>query len=123
MRYSLQRQAVYEAVTSTDCHPSAEWVYDKVKEVVPNISLGTVYRNLKELCESGLIDTVETEDCRLRYDGNVSPHVHFVCLGCGRIFDLDGANELNLSARKMGFTPYKEKIVLYGLCPECGNKE
>lgn len=119
MRYSPQRQAVYDAVKSTDCHPSAEWVYRQVKKKIPDISAGTVYRNLKQLVEKGYLVTVETEDKRLHYDGNVSPHIHLVCEKCGKIYDIMADAGLIELAKKNNFVLQKEKVVLYGICGKC----
>lgn len=122
MRYSSQRKAVFEAVRSTDCHPDAEWVYREVKKVIPRISLATVYRNLKELSSVGLIDTVETEDKIIRYDGNTSSHIHFICKKCGKIIDIfceSGMKELTAS---LGHRTEREKVLLYGTCADCGSE-
>lgn len=118
MRYSLQREAVFNVVKATNCHPDVEWVYRHVREKMPKISLATVYRNLKELNESGRIDTVETSDNRLHYDGNVAPHIHFVCLKCGKINDVFASAGLLESLGDVG-TVERQKVVLYGECKDC----
>lgn len=122
MRYSRQRNSVYEAVKGTNCHPSANWVYDVVKLNLPDISLGTVYRNLKELSESGEILTLETSLNSIHYDGDLSPHSHFICNECGSIFDLFETSNLSESLNKMGHRVEKEKSVFYGVCKDCINK-
>ena len=82
MRSSHQRDAILEYLRSERAHRSATQVYDAVREKIPNISLGTVYRNLGQLVEMGAIITVETDDKFVYYDGYAKPHTHFVCKRC-----------------------------------------
>ena len=74
MKYSHQRVLIKEILKNRSDHPTADMVYDTAREREPQISLGTVYRNLKTLAESGEIDTLETVDKKLHYDGNVNKH-------------------------------------------------
>lgn len=87
-RYSKKREAILAAIQSTSCHPSAEWVYQTLKPDHPNLSLGTVYRNLSFFQDSGYIQCVGVVKGHERYDGTVTPHSHFVCSGCGTVIDL-----------------------------------
>ena len=116
MRYSKQREVVLAVLRSTRCHPDAEWVYAESRKILPNISLGTVYRNLGDLVEAGEAITVETEDKRTRYDGFVNPHAHIVCEGCGKVADV----ELKPIVAETGWTTTRQKSVFYGRCPDCG---
>ena len=79
VRYSKKREAVLSAIQGTDCHPSAEWVYQRLKPLHPDLSLGTVYRNLTFFRENGLIQSVGVVQGQERFDAVVSPHSHFVC--------------------------------------------
>ena len=88
MRYSYQRNTIQELVLTTKCHPTADWVYSEVKKIIPNISLGTVYRNLNQLSDSGMIKTIQ-DGSVTRYDGNKSPHHHLKCKECGEITDIN----------------------------------
>lgn len=118
-KYSKQREAIYETLRLMHTHPSAEELYARVRESLPEVGMATVYRNLKTLVRRGLVSTVETADDRVHYDGDVTPHAHFVCERCGRITDLygsDGGAELLASA---GYKVEREKRVYYGVCPEC----
>lgn len=116
MRYSKQREQILAILRSTKCHPDAEWIYFKVKEIMPKISLGTVYRNLKELVDSGIIDSVETEQKVIRYDADTSPHAHFICEKCGEVKDIFGDIKVNsafldrskILRQKVIFTEYAE---------------
>lgn len=119
MRYSSRREAVINALKSTKSHPNAEWVYDTVRKQIPNISLGTVYRNLRELSESGDIATLEVEEGSLHYDADTSAHAHFVCNSCGKISDLYTGGEFACELEREGYTVSQTKIIAYGICPDC----
>lgn len=118
-RFSKQRALILEAVRSTKCHPDAEWVYAAVREQIPDISLGTVYRNLRQLVEQGDLITVETTDDRHHYDGDTSMHAHFVCDDCGGIIDLFLPEPALDRFEEAGYSVRTGKRVLYGLCPTC----
>ena len=79
MRKSRQREAIIRVLMSTTSHPTAEWVYEEVKKEIPNVSLGTVYRNLKLLKERGEILELEQTGHYRRFDGNSANHYHFRC--------------------------------------------
>ena len=88
MRYSHQRELIKEIVYSTNSHPTADWVFGKVKRSIPNISLGTVYRNLKQLNDEGIICTIY-DGTVARYDWNREPHDHLKCIECGDLIDAE----------------------------------
>ena len=83
-----KRNAILSYLRSTKCHPSAEMVYSQLKQEYPDISLGTVYRNLAMFKDKGEIISVGTVNGVERFDGNTMPHVHFVCTGCDAVSDL-----------------------------------
>ena len=85
--YSRQREAVLNVLCSTQCHPTAAWIYENVRKVLPNISLGTVYRNLAALSEEGVILSLSVGDGYEHFDGNSAPHAHLHCKRCGKIYD------------------------------------
>ncbi|NMA93480.1 MAG: transcriptional repressor [Clostridiales bacterium] len=89
-RYSKKRQAILERVCSTDVHPSAEWVYQELKPEFPDLSLGTVYRNLAAFKQEGVIESLGVIDGLERFDGNTEPHAHFICKHCAAVIDLPG---------------------------------
>lgn len=89
IKYSRQREAIKHYLASTKEHPTADTVYLHVKEDFPNISLGTVYRNLNLLTDIGEAIKIPTPDGGDRFDGNVIPHNHFLCTSCGRLLDLE----------------------------------
>ena len=88
MRFSQQRETVKNIVKGTNSHPTAEWVYTQTKKVIPNISLGTVYRNLKTLQETGQINIIHDGPVA-RYDWNLEAHHHLKCIECGEIVDIN----------------------------------
>ena len=83
-----KRNAILSCLQQTTVHPSAEWVYNRLKESCPDISLGTVYRNLAMFKDQGLIVSLGTVNGVERFDANTEPHVHFICNGCHRVDDL-----------------------------------
>ena len=89
LKYSRQRESIKRYLMMTKDHPTADTVYLHVKEEFPNISLGTVYRNLNLLTDIGEVIKIPTPDGGDRFDGNVMPHNHFFCTSCRRVLDLD----------------------------------
>ena len=119
MRYSRQRELITDIIKGRCDHPTADMIYESARAVEPNISLGTVYRNLKLLADEGEIITLETEDKRIHYDGDLSRHSHFICSTCGRIVDLFKPAKTPTELKEMGLKVLEEKCVYYGLCAEC----
>lgn len=121
-RNSKQRQLIFDAVKSSHQHPTAEAVYQEVKQINPAISLGTVYRNLKLLCEDGkLVNLKEGFDCD-HFDGDCSPHPHLVCSQCKRVFDL----KMDFAPTLVNITGYEQdaeirciRITAFGICSSC----
>ena len=123
-RNTHQRQIVLDAVKSRCDHPSAEQIYQQVKSIDPNISLGTVYRNLAVLADEGLILDVKLAGAD-RYDLTTMPHNHFVCEHCKKVFDIDIPYECNMDCfqNDSGFLIHSHQTIFTGLCPECLEKE
>src|SRR5881398_1570991 len=87
LRLTRQRRIILEVVRATDAHPTAAFVYRRVRRRLPRVSLATVYRNLRVLAAEGVL--AERADAGgLRFDGNAEPHDHFTCVACGRIHDV-----------------------------------
>ncbi len=89
LKKSKQRDAIMAFLESCTDHPSADVIYTHMREIMPNISLGTVYRNLGLLCELGQIIKLPCDDKIDRYDARIAPHNHFVCDKCGSVIDLE----------------------------------
>ena len=122
---SRQRTAVLEVLRGTKSHPTADWVYDKVREELPNISLGTVYRNLSRLTEAGLIQRLDVGDGVDHFDAAVEPHYHLYCESCRRLLDLDLPYDTALNDRAEALHPVqvsRHSLVFHGLCGTCSGR-
>ena len=118
--YSRQREVILQVLRGTDTHPTAGQVYERVRAVLPNVSLGTVYRNLAELTKQGDILSVSVGDGFEHFDGDNSPHVHLHCRRCGAIIDARMESDAPAqTAAAAGFTPETEVYVVYGICKDC----
>lgn len=122
IRFTRQRQAVLEAVRRSSQHPDASRVYAEVRQVIPSISLGTVYRSLETLVREGRLVTVGRVGEATRYDARTEHHHHFLCDGCGGVFDL-GLELPDLAALAANGSPgflVREAVVhFHGTCPGC----
>jgi Fur family peroxide stress response transcriptional regulator len=87
-KYSKKREAILEALRNTTEHPSAEMLYARLKPEFPDLSLGTVYRNLAMFIRDGDAVSVGTVAGQERYDADTHPHAHFICSECGRVLDV-----------------------------------
>lgn len=120
-RLTRQKVAVYNAICSTNTHPTAEWIYTQVRKEVPCISLGTVYRNIQALLEEGRIMELKYGKGHSHYDGTVTPHYHFVCRSCGRILDFPVA-PAEIEAHLLKNAPGEVencRFECYGICKDC----
>jgi len=120
-RETQQRRVVLEALKSTKSHPTADWVFERVRSRLPKISLGTVYRNLSVLRDEGRIREVNGVDRRTRYDADMRPHAHFVCSSCGQVRDVAGAPEADWRTLKdlVGCDVTEQRLEFLGTCPAC----
>lgn len=121
-RKTKQREAILRVLRGTTSHPAADWIYDEVRKEIPDISLGTVYRNLKLLRECGEILDIDLSSTSIRFNGNRENHYHFKCGKCGRVFDIDEPvdEEINKRiARRTGFKISYHRLEFRGLCKEC----
>ena len=122
-KHFRKRDAVLTCLRGTDTHPSADWVYAQLKSAYPDISLGTVYRNLAYFKEQGTIVSLGTVKGVERFDGNTAPHVHFICTECGKILDLmqlQVPEELTEAASlHSGGRASSCQLSFAGLCGDC----
>lgn len=124
LRYSRQREMIYQYLLGTKAHPSAEMIYEDLKGEITGLSLATVYRNLKLLEDLGKVRRVASYQGTERYDANCGDHVHFLCQSCGCIHDVDTADSSAIRASIClgeGFRLSKLDLTLTGTCPECAN--
>lgn len=124
-RNSKQRQLVLEAVQSMHNHPTAEEIYQIVRQKNPNISLGTVYRNLHLLTEMGQIQKLDLGSDSFHFDGICKEHTHFICEECGQIEDFYtplSADIRNMLEQEMARPIHRVCIHAFGVCAECQKK-
>lgn len=122
LKYSRQREVIKKFLLSRKDHPTADVIYMNVREDFPNISLGTVYRNLQLLTELGEIKKLNMGDGVDHFDADTSPHYHFICKECGRVIDLQMENidtirdiaGVNFDGQIAGHITY-----FYGICGDC----
>lgn len=124
-RETKQRETILRLLRNTRSHPTVDQIYDEVRKDIPNISKGTVYRNLKILREVGEISELNLNGTVSRYEGNQKNHYHFRCEKCGRVFDLDEPvnRELNENVvKRTGFKVLYHQLEFRGLCRDCQEK-
>lgn len=120
LRYSRQRELIARNLINRSDHPSADMVYASVREQMPHISLGTVYRNLKDMTACGEAISFMV-DGKEHFDGRNTPHIHLCCSRCGSIVErLVIPEELQLLA---GDSFKVENVILQGVCESCRQKE
>ncbi|MCM1190592.1 MAG: transcriptional repressor [bacterium] len=122
LKYSRQREMIKEFLMTRKDHPTADTVYRNLRQNNPSISLGTVYRNLTLLADLGEINRLRLGDGVDHFDGDTSPHYHFVCTECGGISDLkaDGIDDI-INLADDGFDGHIEGHItyFYGICRRC----
>ena len=122
-RYSRQRETIYQAVLASRAHPTAEMIHEQLRGELPQLSLGTVYRNLRLLVEEGRLQ--ELGGPTARFDGVTAPHTHLRCKCCGQVLDLESLPydpALDRMAAAGGAVIESHSLVFTGLCPECAGK-
>jgi Fe2+ or Zn2+ uptake regulation protein len=120
-RETRQRRMIYDVVRSAKIHPTAEWVYERVRREMPRVSLGTVYRNLQLLVAEGRLRGW-TRARMTRYDGDLKPHDHFVCESCGLLLDLERVRTPLPSEeglRADGHVVTERILDFVGVCRDC----
>jgi Fur family peroxide stress response transcriptional regulator len=122
-RYSKQRETIYDVLKTNPIHPSVDEIYSLVRQIIPDISLGTVYRNLNTLVEQKRIICINTND-KAHYDARIEPHYHFICKKCGKITDIEideytVKNLINDVEKKSGNKLEYLDIKMSGVCFQC----
>ena len=119
-KHFKKREAILECLRSTTSHPTAEWVHAQLKSQYPDISLGTVYRNLALFREEGEIISVATVAGQERFDAYTVPHAHFICQNCHAVIDVetpiseDTFRDIPLPGAAREFS-----LTFYGVCENC----
>ncbi len=121
-KYSRQREAILNLLRGRTDHPTADILYEDLRKELPNISLGTVYRNLGMLAKNGDILKITTASGSDRFDGNPMPHYHFTCLNCGCVTDVHMPEIAALNENAACYTDGKieyHNIMFNGCCNAC----
>ncbi len=122
LRNTCQRQAILDELQKQTSHPTAQTIYNLVKEKMPYISLGTVYRNLDILSDAGQIIVLDINDSKKRYDANIHPHDHMFCYACEQIIDIfiDSKSALTpIMEKSKGHCLQDYTIMFRGICEQC----
>jgi Fe2+/Zn2+ uptake regulation proteins len=124
-RKSRQRTALLQLLKSTKSHPTASWIYDELRKEFPDLSQGTVYRNLSVLAEQGLVQVLRSGSTFDRFDADTSTHYHVTCTVCGKVEDVsmpaDRSGEIAAAAAS-GYLVSAHRLDFYGVCPACRKK-
>jgi len=125
MRITKQRQVILEQLKTHKDHPGADIIYAEVREIIPRISLGTVYRNLEKLAESGNILKIASGTGHNRFDPEPTPHPHFRCLACGKVEDLPFDVAVPQPDMEMEWVKNRKitgaTLEYYGYCTDCSS--
>ncbi|MBM4432392.1 MAG: transcriptional repressor [Chloroflexi bacterium] len=128
-RHSRQKETILKILKETNSHPTADWIYSEVRKEIPNVSLGTVYRNLRVLKQEGKVLELDLVGNVTRYDGNHRNHDHFRCEKCGRVFDLNGAVDAGALemdkkiSKRTGFKVLYHRLEFRGFCKDCKSSD
>jgi Fe2+ or Zn2+ uptake regulation protein len=121
-RRTRQLAAVEDVLLAASDHPTAAQIHERVAQLMPQVSLGTVYRNLEKLAQAGRAVVVRFDGEVTRYDGTVESHDHFVCRGCGCIVDLfaEVGPAVDTGAlERAGYAVAEHSLAVFGTCPAC----
>jgi len=125
-RSSRQRKRLLELLCSTEIHPTASWLYDHLKKEFPNLSLGTIYRNLSILIDQGIVKKISASSTFDRFEAKTTPHHHLICTKCRKIIDFEekvfpAINEEIRRSTDFDIEGYR--IDFFGICRECQKKQ
>lgn len=120
---TVQRRGILKAILERDDHPSADQIYESVKDRIPGLSRTTVYRALETLVELGVIRRLHHPGTGARFDGKIDRHHHLVCRKCGCVIDIPTSSSLDglrvPSGQRQGFEVEDYSVHFIGLCPAC----
>lgn len=124
--FSRKRAAILDALREAKTHPTAEWIYRRLKPEYPDLSLGTVYRNLGRFQQTGQAASLGVIGGHERFDGDTSPHAHLVCRRCGAVVDvrdaLPGEEQLEAVSERNGCRAESASVTFSGLCRSCAGE-
>jgi Fur family peroxide stress response transcriptional regulator len=135
-KHSNKRDAILAEIRLTKSHPGAQWVYDRLKPRIPDLSLATVYRNISQFREEGTVVSLGAVNGEERFDGSTGPHPHLICRHCGQIIDLPSPGDAYLKRLEedfidkmetdddlAGFNVDYRQTTFYGTCKQCLKEE
>ncbi|WP_301107671.1 peroxide-responsive transcriptional repressor PerR [Sporosarcina sp.] len=126
VRITPQRHAILEYLITSQTHPTADEIYKALESDFPNMSVATVYNNLRVFQNSGLVKELTYGDASSRFDFVTHDHYHIICDDCGKIVDFHhpGLEEVErLAAHVTGFKVNSHRLEVYGTCPECAEAQ
>ncbi|MBA4495402.1 peroxide-responsive transcriptional repressor PerR [Paenactinomyces guangxiensis] len=126
VRMTPQRHAILNYLLSSMSHPTADEIYKALEGSFPNMSVATVYNNLRVFKEAGLVRELTYGDASSRFDANMGEHYHVICSRCGKITDFDYPSLLNVeneASRSTGYKVESHRMEFYGICPSCQQRE
>jgi Fur family transcriptional regulator, peroxide stress response regulator len=122
VRMTPQRHAILEYLLTSMGHPTADEIYKALEDKFPNMSVATVYNNLRVFKDAGLVRELTYGDSSSRFDANMSDHYHVICRECGKIVDFDYPSLVDVekeAAKKTGFRVDNHRMEIYGVCRGC----
>ncbi|OKY75694.1 MAG: transcriptional repressor [Desulfobulbaceae bacterium DB1] len=126
LRMTKQRQVILEELRKVKTHPTADDMYQILRKRMPKISLGTVYRNLEILSDTGIIQKLDVGGTQKRFDGDISIHSHVRCVVCGKVGDIDIAPGYDIEGEAQKMTDFqiiRHRLEFTGFCPACRQKK
>jgi Fur family peroxide stress response transcriptional regulator len=128
-KHSRQRDEILAVLRGTALHPGARWVYDQLRDKIPRLSLGTVYRNITLFRKEGLVAAVGVVNGEERFDAVTEPHPHAVCTRCGKVVDMTDTDDAALrrltegvTRSAAGFAIDYRKTLFCGVCEDCASR-
>ena len=125
-KHSKQREALFNLLCSTRTHPTAAWLYDKLRKDFPHLSQGTVYRNLNILAEQKRIKVINVDGTFAHFDADMSAHNHVICTRCGKVDDAFMPSDKHCDQKAAEISGYRidsHRFDFFGLCPDCQRLE
>ena len=125
-KHSKQRDALFNLLCSTHTHPTAAWLYDKLREDFPRLSQGTVYRNLNILAEQKRIKVINVDGTFAHFDADMSVHNHVICTRCGKVEGAFMPSDEDCEKKAAEISGYRidsHRFDFFGLCPDCQRLE
>jgi len=122
LRETLQRKAILQYLSNVNEHPTVKEIHSALKKDIPNLSVATVYQNLKILTKYCIIKEINIKNMPSRYDANIENHYHIICQSCGNIKDFNYPvfTEIeNVAGHLFNYEVYSHSLEIYGVCEKC----